>query len=121
MKKSLKVLLVSASLGLAACGTKYPPPDSQMNMATSEIGQAESIGAYESAPLELKSARDKLEQAKQAVQREDNLAAKRLAEQAIVDANLAQAKARTAKSQKTVEELKASIQTLQDELNRTAR
>lgn len=118
MKNSGKMILLLAVFGLAACGTKYPPPDSQVTMATSAIGQAESMGAYESAPVELKAARDKLSQARQAMQAEDNLTAQRLAEQAMVDASLAQAKARTAKSQKAVEELKEGIRILQEEVDR---
>lgn len=118
MNKSGKIMLSLALFGLTACGTKIAPPDSQLSQATSSISQAESLGAYESAPIELKSARDKLNQAKQALQIEDYLTAQRLAEQAIVDANLAQAKARTAKSQKTVEEIKEGIRTLQEEVDR---
>ena len=121
MKKSLKMVMVLALLALTACGTKFPPPDREITMATSAITQADSAGAYESAPVELKSARDKLGQAKQAMHNEDNLTAKRLAEQALVDANLALAKSRKAKSQKAVDELKSSIQALQEEIDRSAR
>lgn len=118
MRKCAKMLVLLAVFGLTACGTKYPPPESQVSLATSAVSQAESAGAYETAPLELKAARDKLNEAKQAMQKEDNLTAQRLAEQAILDANLAQAKARTVKSQKAVDEVKASIQTLQEEIER---
>ena len=118
MGKIARMSLFLVVLGLIACGTKYPPPSSQVTLATSAISQAESAGAYESAPVELRMARDKLEQARQAMNRNDNLMAKRLAEQAIVDANLAQAKARTAKSQKSVEEIKESIRTLQEEIDK---
>lgn len=118
MKKSAKMLLLLAVFGLTACGAKVPSPDSQVSLATSAISQAESFGAYESAPVELRDAREKLSQAKQAMRAEDNLTAQRLAEEAIVDANLAQAKSRTAKSRKAVEELKASIRTLQEEVDR---
>jgi hypothetical protein len=118
MKKSVTIMLVLAILGLSACATKYPPPESQVSLATSSINQAESVGAYETAPVELKAAKDKLAEARQAMRKEDNLTAQRLAEQAIVDANLAQAKARTVKSQKAAEEIKSSIRTLQEEINR---
>lgn len=118
MKKSVNIILLSAVLGLTACGIKYPPPDSQVSLATSSINQAESVGVYETAPVELKAAKDKLADARQPMLREDNLTAQRLAEQAIVDANLAQAKARTVKSQKAAAELKNTIQTLQEEIDR---
>lgn len=118
MKKHTQMMLLLAALSLTGCGTKAQPPDAQIALATSAISQAESVGAYESSPVELKAARDKLVQAKQALQREENLTARRLAEQAMADANLAQAKARTAKSRKAVEEIQASIRTLQEEVDR---
>lgn len=118
MKTYTKVMLLLAAFGLAACGSKYPPPDSQISLASSAISKAESAGAYEAAPVELKAAREKLNEAKRLMQREDNLSAQRLAEQAIVDANLAEAKARTAKSQDAVNEVKESIRTLQEEIDR---
>lgn len=111
-------MLLLILLGLVACVPKVAPPDSQVRLATSAISQAESVGAYETAPVELRAARDKLNQAKQAMQNKKNLTAQRLAEEAIVDANLAHAKARTAESQKAVEELQESIRTLQEEINR---
>ncbi|OPL13532.1 MAG: hypothetical protein AVO38_13335 [delta proteobacterium ML8_D] len=118
MKKFSMLILSLVVLGLTACGAKYPLPSSKLNMATSAINQAEDAGAYDSAPVELKAARENLEQARQAVNRKDNLTAERLAEKAIVDANLAQAKARTAKSQKAVEEIRESIRILQEEIDR---
>jgi hypothetical protein len=118
MKKSANMMLLLAILGLTACAAKYPPPDSQISVATSSITQAESVGAFETAPVELRAAKDKLAQARQAMLQKDNLAAQRLAEEATVDANLAQAKARAFKSRKTAEEIKASIRTLQEEIDR---
>lgn len=103
---------------LAGCAAKTPSPEKQVTLATQSITQAESAGAFEFAPVELKSAREKLSQAKLAMDKEENLKAKRLADEAMVDANLAEAKARSAKSQKVVEELKESISVLQEEMNR---
>lgn len=119
MKKRAKIMmLLLAVLGLSACGTKVQPPDLQVSQATTAVTEAEGVGAYESAPVELEAARVKLDQAKQALQRKDNLAARRLAEEAAADANLAQAKARTAKSRKSVEALQEGIRTLQEEVDR---
>jgi len=118
MKKSTKMMLLLAILGLAACATKIPPPDSQITLATTSITQAESAGAVETAPVELKVAKDKLAQARQAMQQKDNLTAQRLAEEAIVDANLAQAKAQAFKSRKAADEIKANIRILQEEIDR---
>jgi hypothetical protein len=103
---------------LAGCAGKTPVPEKQITLATQSIAQAESSGAVEFAPVELRLARDKLSQAKLAVDSEENFKARRLADEAMVDANLAEAKARSAKSQKVVEELKESIRILREEMNR---
>ncbi|MFO8086672.1 MAG: DUF4398 domain-containing protein [Bacteroidales bacterium] len=118
MRKTLMMIFLLAVFGLVACAAKVSPPSSQLATATLAINQAESAGAYESAPVELRDARQKLEKARQAMNRKDNLTAKRLAEQATVDANLAEAKARTAKSQKMLQEIKDSIRILQEEIDR---
>jgi hypothetical protein len=103
---------------LVGCADKVPPPTQQVNMATQAIAQAESSGAFELAPVELKSARDKLSQAKLAMDKEENDKARRLADEAMIDANLAESKARSAKSQKVVEEIKESIRILRQEMDR---
>jgi len=117
----LKACLIVFALALAGCADKIPPPTQQVTMATQAIAQAESSGAFEFAPVELKSARDKLTLAKHAMDKEEddeNDKARRLADEAMIDANLAEAKARSAKSQKVVEEMKESIRILQQEMDR---
>jgi len=103
---------------LAGCAVQAPAPDRQVTLATQSIVQAESSGAVEFAPVELKAARDKLSQAKLALNLQENIKAGRLADEAMVDANLAEAKARSAKSQKVVVELQESIRILQQEISR---
>ncbi len=103
---------------LAGCASKTPVPQKQVTMAAHSIDQAESSGAVKFAPVELKSAREKLSQAKLAITNKENLKAEQLADEAMVDANLAEAKARSAKSQKIVEELKESIRVLREEMSR---
>ena len=116
------ILKVSATIlflfFLTGCADKVPPPTRQITLATQAIAQAEGSGAFESAPMELKSARDKLSLAQRAMEKEDNLKAGRLADEAMIDANLAEAKARSAKAQKTVEELKENIRALREEVDR---
>jgi len=123
--KPLTMLMASfflvSILALSGCADKVPPPTQQVTMATQAISQAESSGAFDLAPLELKSAREKLTQAKLAMEQEKNDQARRLADEAIIDANLAEAKARSAKSQKVVEELKESIRILREEINRKSK
>jgi chromosome segregation ATPase len=118
MKKTLIMVLLLLVFGLSACATKYPPPDTEISMARSAISQAEKAGAYEAAPVELRSAREKLNQAREALNNEDNLKAMRLAEQAAADANLAEVKARAENSRKALQEIQDSIKALHDEINR---
>jgi hypothetical protein len=66
--------------------------------------------------VEFHSAQEKLQQAKSAMRDENYPEAKRFAEQAEVDADLAYAKARTAQSMKAVEQLQKDIDVLQREL-----
>jgi len=115
LKAGLVTLLV---ILLAGCAAKTPAPEKQVSLATQSIAYAESSGAVEFAPVELEMAREKLNMAKRAMDRRENLKAKQLADEAMVDANLAEAKARSAKAQKIVEELKDSIRVLREEMNR---
>ncbi len=118
MRARTSLLPALAFLSLAACAPLSPPPYSQISQAASAVSLAESEGAHTAAPLELAAAREKLSSAKLAAQRGDNLAALQLAEQAKVDADLAQAKARTARSQRAAEDLRAEIRALQEEMER---
>jgi hypothetical protein len=65
-----------------------------MSAAQTAITAAEQADAARYAPSDLDRARDKLIRAQAAMQEEDNAAARRLAEQAAVDARLAETRAR---------------------------
>ncbi len=112
------VLVTLLMVVMTGCAVQVPAPEQEITLATQSIVQAESSGAVEFAPVELKSARDKLNQANRAMDNQEHIVARRLAEEAMVDANLAEAKARSAKSQKVVDELKESIRILEQEMNR---
>jgi Domain of unknown function (DUF4398) len=83
---------------LAACGGA-PAPVAEMSAAQTAVTSAEEAEAAEYAPSDLDRARDKLIRAQAAMQEEDNQEARRLAEQALVDARLAEAKARAETAQ----------------------
>ncbi len=107
-------ILIIGLLSLAGCATTKQPPSSQtgkMALSQAAVEKASSEGAYEYAPLELKTARDKIEDAKTATRAKEYITAERLLEQATVDAELAEAKSKTAKSQKVVDELKRRVST----------
>lgn len=115
------LVLMLFGLSLVGCSSKLPPPTQKIALSSAAINQAEASGAVEYAPVEMRSAREKLAQAQSAMNMEENKRALQLAEQAEVDAQLAEAKARTAKSQKAVSELQESIQTLKMEIERKAK
>ena len=75
-------------------------------------------GAAQSAPVELSSAREKLTYAQIAENDDDMDKARRLADEALADAQLAQAKATTAHSREGVTQAENALQALRDEVNR---
>lgn len=115
-KQTIVVSLVL--LSVAACAPTKQPPSSQMALSQAAVENATAAGAYEYAPVELKSSRDKISKASEAVQAKDYVTAERLLEQAEIDARLAEAKSKTAKSEKAVEELQKSIDMMRHEIQR---
>jgi hypothetical protein len=89
-------LLVVALLGLTACANP-PPPTLQLAAARAAIEHAGPLAAHY-APAELAAAEVKLERAEQALARGDSTQARRLSEEAEVDARLASAMAENERS-----------------------
>ena len=83
-----------------------PAPTEQMALSTAAVGQAGKAGATEMAPAELQLAREKLDKAKLAMTKEDFDDARKLAEQAQVDAQLAEVKSRSGTAGKAAGELR---------------
>lgn len=108
---------VLSTLILGACAG-VPPPDTELATSRSAIEQAQTAGAAQQAPADFALARDKFARAEAAALRGENLAATRLAEQAQLDAQLAQARARAAGTERAVGELDESLRVLRDEMNR---
>ncbi len=112
-------VVLIALLATGCASTKLPPPD--LSAPRLAVAEAEQAGASEVAPLELRSARQKLEQAEQAAEEDDYREARFFAEKALVDAELAEAKARSATAQAAVDELRESIRVLREEIERNLR
>jgi hypothetical protein len=100
----------------AACAST-PPPTDQLAAARAKVAQAQPLAAAE-APAELATAQAKLARAEAAMQRGDYDEARRLSEQAEVDAKLAQAVAENVHAQRGAAELEQSIESLRAELRR---
>jgi len=116
--KSLKVILGSLVLIIAtSCATTKPPTD-ELARTQAAINQAEQVGARDYAPLEIREAKKKLEQARELMDRKEFERAARLADQAEVDAELAEVKTLSGKAQKAVNELRESIKALKQEILR---
>src|ERR1700738_2776087 len=98
-----------AVLRAAGCAST-PIPNEKIALAKASIQRAEQSGAPEFAPVELASARDKLSRAEKAAAHRDAQPATMLAEQANVDAQLAEATAIQQRSHKAATEFDSSMQ-----------
>jgi anti-sigma28 factor (negative regulator of flagellin synthesis) len=81
------------------------------------VSEAQQAQASQYAPADLYIARQKMETAKQAMTNGDYTKARRFAEQALVDAQLAEAKAQAEIQRQNVEELRKSIESLRRAIN----
>jgi Domain of unknown function (DUF4398) len=102
---------------MAGCAS-IPPPTEQMAVSKSAIANAISAGGSEYAPVEIKTAQEKMDRANRAMQKEEFEDARRLAEEAQADARLAEKKAQSAKAQKAASVTQDDIRVLREEMNR---
>ena len=116
----LKVGTTIASAILIVSCAGIPAPTEQMAVSKVAVSNATSAGGNEFAPLQLKSAMDKMDAAERAMTAEDYLQARQLAEQAQVDAQLAATTARSVKAQKAAGALQEDNRVLRQELDRNA-
>ncbi|MGC4061046.1 MAG: DUF4398 domain-containing protein [Aquabacterium sp.] len=93
-----------------------PPPREQLAVSRSTIEAAQTAGAAELAPAELQSAVTKLNQAEAAVHDGKPLLAKRFAESAEADAQVARSKATAERSRRAADEVMAGLQTLRQQM-----
>ena len=119
MKANVCKLVAGGVLGavLTACASS-PVPNEKIAVAKAAVQRAEQAGAPELAPVELAAARDKVARAEKAAADHDGHPAAMLAEQANVDAELAEATAQQHRSHKSATEFDASMQALRQEANR---
>lgn len=122
MNKTLFRLCMVAVLaaGISACGSKAPRPVSEMALASSALKNAESSGAREYAPIELRVAREKKAAADAAMAKKDYSRAALLTSQVQVDAELARAAADAEKSRLALKEAQDNIQMIRKEVTRTS-
>ena len=114
---TVATLGAALALTLAACAST-PPPTEQLAVSTAAVASAVTAGGTELAPAETRTARDKLAQANKAMVDKDYASARVLAEESQVDAQLAVAKARSAKALKAASEVAEAARVLSEEMNR---
>ena len=112
--------MVSA-VGLMAGCASIPPPTDQMALSRAAVIEATSAGSNEFAPLQTKSATEKLASAEKAMSEKDYVHARSLAEQAQVDAQLATATTRSVKAQKVADALHEDSRVLREEIDRKSK
>lgn len=110
---------VAIAMALGACSsTMKAPATADVAVSQAAVENATGADAAEYAPMEMRSARDKLALSKQALAARDYKAASDYAIQAQADAKLAHAKADTAKTRSVAANLQEDIRVLRDELDR---
>lgn len=105
--------------GLTACASN-PVPDEKIAVAKASVQRAEGSGAPEFAPVQMATARDKLASAEKANADRHPEPATSLAEQADIDAQLAEATAQQQRAHKAAMEFDSSMKALGDESMRSS-
>lgn len=103
-----------AMLALAGCAND-PAPTTQMSLTVKAVEQARAVGASEQIP-EMQLAEQKLARAEKNMGEQDYKRARMFAEQAELDARLAEAKVLTQKSQVQLDEMNVRITRLRKQL-----
>jgi hypothetical protein len=116
-RKYLMVPLTAAFIGVSGCSSVQPPTGT-VSQAQLAIRQADQSKASQYAPVELSKAREKFNDAEKAMRNEDYVKARRLSEQALVDARLAEVKAESEIARQNAAELQKTIQSLRAEAER---
>ena len=123
MKKNMVLRFVSTGLvaiGLSmatGCATT-DTVSSRFPQLQENINAAKAADAEMYAPTPLKSAEAKLAAAKSAVAAQDMVAASKLVDEAMVDADYARAMAPTEKTKKVAMKLREDIQVVRDEIEK---
>ena len=110
--------LVMALLMLAGCASTPVAPESSLTAARDAIAKAEQSDARQHAGAELDEARQKLDQAEQAVEDEKMVEAERYAEQSRVASELAMAKTSEAKATEINRQMRRDAKALDEEMER---
>jgi len=117
-RNGLATLVLAAALVAASGCASTPKPTEKMAVAEASVQRANTGTTSENAGRELQIAIAKLESAKQAIAREDYIEAARYAEQAEIDAQVAELHAQSTQSRKAAQESQGAARALHEEINR---
>lgn len=109
--------LASSLVILGGCAS-LPVPSEQIAVAEASVQRANTGSTSENAAGELQIAIAKLASAKQAVNDKDYERARYLAEQAQIDAQVAEMHAQSVRSRKAAQESQEAARVLREEINR---
>ena len=107
-----RIAAIAVAALLAAACASTPKPTGEVDKADLALRKAEAVNAAEVAPLDARIAREKLEKAKLQMSSDNYAVAQRLAEEAEVDALVAEAKARATRLDEQVKTLQAEVDAL---------
>ncbi|MDD2915221.1 MAG: DUF4398 domain-containing protein [Gallionella sp.] len=114
-------VVVAAAIFMAGCAStspSMPAPTEQMAVSRAALNNASSTGGNEFAPIQYRSAMEKMEAAERAMGEKNYARARLLAEEAQVDADLAVSAARSAKAQKAADAVQEDNRVLRKEIDR---
>ncbi len=114
------VAVAAVFLMFAACASTPDAPDRELQAAEMAITNAEQARVADYASPELSDARENLSAARRAVEQEEMVLAKRLAQQSRVNAELALAKAEALKAEAINDEMQKSTDALKQEMQRNS-
>lgn len=109
--------MLCTAIAMAGCASA-PVPDEQLAVAQSAVTRASTAATSEVAGDQLRLAVSKLARARAAVAAGDPEGAKRYAEQAELDAQVAEMHAQTVRSRKAAQESEDASRVLREEINR---
>ena len=109
------MLLLTATLALAGCVVEPPQPTEELTRARTIVAQADKADAQREAATDLQRAHDELTDAEKANGERKYDEARRYAESAAVDADLATARAAAAAAQRAEHEVAQSNETLREQ------
>lgn len=119
VRAGIILFIILNSFIITGCGPKMLPPHNTISNAEMAIERARDENANFYAPLDLKIAEEKLENAKKAMSDGDYKTAGRQAEESLLDAQTAEARSKAEKAKEMSQKMQENVDSLRQELERT--